>query len=576
MAEKRLNEEQLAAIKHGEGPLLIVAGAGTGKTMVVTERVKRLIAEGKARPEEILALTFTDKAAGEMQERVDEALPYGYTQMWILTFHSFCDRILRNEALHIGLDPHYRLAGEAASVQLFRKHLFDFELDYFRPLGNPTKFITGMLSHFSRLADEDVMPAEYLRFARAQSVKRKAQNEEGVLEAKKTFELAKAYSKWGEIKAKEGVMDFSDLISNALRLFRERKNVLAEYRKRFKYVMVDEFQDTNFAQNELAMLLAGEEGNIVVVGDDDQAIYRWRGAAVSNIMQFKERYAKARIVVLSKNYRSTQEILDRAYDLVQHNDPDRLEVREGINKKLVAAKKEKGELVGVIFKERSEDEAEAVARKMKQLVDEEDYSFSDLAVLVRANNHADSFARALGRTGVPYQFLGPGKLFRQPEVMDLVAYLKLLCNLEDTVACYRVLSIEWVGVSPRDLAALFSFAKKRSVSLFEACEQVGQVGISEAGRQRAANFCEMVRRHLKLMARESAGQIAYYFLEDSGLLEKLTKPDSPEAEKRASNLAKFFDKLKGYEEGNDDVSVFAVVDWIELSQELGESQGDAD
>jgi len=279
-SKKILNKEQIEAIEYGQGPLLIIAGAGTGKTTVVTERIKYLITKENISPSEILALTFTEKASREMEARVDEALPLGYANMWISTFHSFGDRILRDEGLNIGLNPGYRLMTEAESIQLFRKNLFKFELDYFRPLGNPTKFIDGILKHFSRLKDEDVEPNQYLGWVKDQRSKIKDQNpdlklnNENEEEFKKYLELANTYKIYEEIKQKEGLMDFSDLISNVVKLFRQRKNVLKKYQDKFKYILVDEFQDTNYSQYVLTKLLAPPQKNpnLTVVGDDNQCL----------------------------------------------------------------------------------------------------------------------------------------------------------------------------------------------------------------------------------------------------------------------------------------------------------------
>ncbi len=314
--QKKLNKEQQQAVEHKTGPLLIVAGAGTGKTTVVTERIKWLIGTNLAKPEEILALTFTEKAARQMEERVDVALPYGTFGHWISTFHSFADRILRQEALHIGLSPAFRLMTEAEAYLFVRQNFWKFDLTYFRPSGNPYKFIEGMIQHFSRLADEDVTPAEYEKKAETTEEK----------------ELAKAFEVYEGLKAAEGVMDFSDLIGKTLKLFRTRPAILLRYQNQFKYLLVDEFQDTNFAQNELLSLLAGEKANITVVADDDQSIYRFRGAAVSNVIQFRGTYPQTKVVTLTKNYRSVQEILDRAYTLIQKNNPDRLEKKLKIDK----------------------------------------------------------------------------------------------------------------------------------------------------------------------------------------------------------------------------------------------------
>ncbi len=560
--ERQLNPEQKAAVRFGEGPLLIIAGAGTGKTTVVTERIKYLIAAGIAKPPEILALTFTEKASREMETRVDIALPYGVTQMWISTFHAFCDRVLRGEAINIGIDPGYKLMTEAETILFFRKNIFKFDLKYFRPLGNPSKFISGMIQHFSRLKDEDVTPQEYFKWIKSPSAKATGDTE-------KYLELANAFRTYEEMKVKEGMADYADLISWTLKLFRTRPAILKKYQQQFKYILIDEFQDTNFAQNELAVLLAGKKKNITVVGDDDQAIYRWRGAAISNIIQFRKIFPKAKIVVLTKNYRSTKEILDRSYDLIQHNNPDRLEVVQKLDKKLESMRRKNGVPIEVLYAERVEHEADLVAGKIKVLLSEHtDYTYADFAILVRANNHAEPFARALSHAGIPYQFLGPGQLFRQPEIKDLIAYLKVLYNFEDNVAMYRVLTMDWAGVSARDVAALINYSRKYGMSLFEACEQ--------SDLEQVKKLVSIIHKHLGMIKKESAGQLLYYFLADTGLLKQLTLYKSAKEEKIAENIAKFFNKLKTYEAEHEDAGVFTVVDWIDLSMTLGESPLAAD
>jgi len=595
--EKKLNKEQLEAIQYGKGPLLIIAGAGTGKTTVITERIKWLITSGLAKPSEILALTFTEKAAREMEERVDVAMPLGYTQMWISTFHSFCDRILRDEAIHIGLDPRYKLMAEAEAIMFLRKNLFKLNLKYFLPLGNPNKFLDGMIKHFSRLKDEDVSPKDYFTFAENLLAKLKIKNLKLKIEKEeidKYLELANAYQSYEELKIKESVMDFGDLISNTLRLFRERPNVLKEHQDRFKYILVDEFQDTNYSQYALLKVLAPPKSNpnLTVVGDDSQSIYKFRGAAVSNILQFMEEYKKAKQVVLTKNYRSTQTILDYAYKVIKNNDPDTLEVKLGISKDLKKMREVEEVSIEFIHADRVENEAGLVVKEINSLVNgkqstvNRSYQFKDFAILVRANNHADAFIRALARHGVPYQFLGPGMLFRQPEVKDLIAYLEVLYNFEDSVAMYRVLAMDFFDISGRDLAAIGNFAKKTNLSLFEACEMVtgirdnllkfatdsrDRILISEKTRESVTKLVKMIHKHLDLIKKETAGQLVYYFLENTGYLKKLADYKTPTGERIVNNISKFFDKLKTYEVEHEDASVSAVVDWINLSMELGES-----
>ncbi len=574
--EKKLNKEQKEAIHHGNGPLLIIAGAGTGKTTVITERIVHLIQDKEVKPQNILALTFTEKASQEMLERVDIAMPYGYTQMWISTFHSFCDRILRLEAFHVGLDPKYKLMTEAETVQFIRKHLFKFDLKYFRPLGNPTKFISGMMQHFSRLQDEDISSNHYMDWAKTQiSMTNDQSGAEEKMEAEKWMELASAYKTYEELKIKEGRMDYGDLIAKVLWLFRERPNLLKVYRDQFLYVLVDEFQDTNIAQYELIKLLVPSDGaaNITVVGDDSQSIYKFRGAAISNILHFKDEYPNAKMVVLTKNYRSVQTVLDASYKLIQNNNPDTLEYQLGITKNLVSSKKKAGDPVIFIHEDRVENEAEEVARRISSLltIHGSPYTYGDIAILVRANNHAEPFIRSFQRHAIPYQFLGPGKLFRQPEIVDLISYLKTLYDFEDSVAFYKVLSIDYFDIEVRDIIKITNYAKKLNLSLFEACEKVDDMFVDEETKRKVTKLIGIINNHLKRVKTETAGQLLYYFLTDTGLITKLLSPDNPDAEKRATNIGKFFDKLKTYEAEHEDSTVPQVVDWIDLSMELGES-----
>ncbi|MCL5113997.1 MAG: ATP-dependent helicase [Patescibacteria group bacterium] len=563
--ERALNKHQLQAVRHGNGPLLIIAGAGTGKTTVITERIKHLIVDKNYNPGSILALTFTDKAAYEMQERVDVLMPYGYTNLWIHTFHSFCDRILRDDAHMIGLDPSYKLISESEAVLLMRKNIFNLGLKIFRPLSNPTKFLDALLTHFSRLKDEDISPQEYIEWAEKQK------NSE---EKKQYEELADSYKRYEDLKIKESVMDFSDLISNTLLLFRKRPNALRRYQDQFKFILVDEFQDTNFAQNELAIMLAGQSKNITVVADDDQSIYRFRGAAVSNVLQFKKSFPQAKIVTLNDNYRSTQTILDASYRLIQNNNPNRLEVVEGINKKLKSHSSSPQEKIRIIHEDRLEDEGDKIAQEIKIL--SKAYEYKDIAVLVRANNHSQGITTALARHRIPYQFLGPGYLFQQEEVKDLIAYLKFLTDLSDSVSLFRVLSMDIFGISYVELNFLLNFAKRNNLSLFEALDDVNLNFLKPDTQKKLADLREMAKRHLEKTKKETAGQILYYFLVDSKLFEKLKTSDSIKEERRIQNIAKFFDRIKNFEMERTDANIFTLVEWLMLMMQMGDSPIAAD
>jgi DNA helicase-2/ATP-dependent DNA helicase PcrA len=397
-----LNEAQARAVTHDAGPLLIIAGAGTGKTTVVTRRIAYLIATRRARPSEILALTFTDKAAAEMEERVDQLVPYGYADVQISTFHAFGDRLITENALELGLTPDFRVLTRAEQIIFFRDHLFQFPLEHYRPLGDPVRHVAAILSLVSRLKDEDATPEAYL--AHAEELVARAEDGGGRIEAEQHLELARTYAQYQRLMAQRGQIDFGDQIVEALRLFRTRPHVLVRYQSRFRYILVDEFQDTNYSQNQLVQLLAARHRNLTVVADDDQSIYKWRGAALSNVLEFKERYPDAQDVVLVENYRSPQEVLDAAYRLIQHNNPDRLEVRYGITKKLKRATAPDGraERRGPVHQafDTASSEADWVAGRIAEMRDQ-GRPYRDCAILVRANNDADPFLRALNMRGIP-------------------------------------------------------------------------------------------------------------------------------------------------------------------------------
>ena len=522
-----LNEQQAIAVNHKNGPLLIIAGAGTGKTKVITERIAKIVNEKWAKPNEILALTFTEKAASEMQQRVDALLPLNYEEPWISTFHSFCDKILRQEASYIGLDSNYKLMTPSQSYILFRKNIFKFPLKYFRPLGNPTKFITDILSHFSRLADEQVLPEQYLKWA-----KKLIETSESEKEFKEeSLELANTYKEYLDVKVANSKLDFGDLIITTLKLFLEKPNILKKYHNQFKYILVDEYQDTNYTQNVLVNLLAlGKEqskatedekkkANITVVGDDDQAIYKFRGAAISNIMQFKQVYSKAKSVVLTTNYRSNQEILDTAYRLIKNNNPYRLEVTEKIDKKLVSTSSPVNDAVRLIVENKSADEAERIAKEVLQLTgkskeintefDEKGqasfdenggkYKYNDIAILVRANNHAEEIIQNLRHFGIPYKLGNAKSLYQRREIAQLIAFLKTLADYSDEVSLFNILSMEEWELLPREVVEIIKYARKVRITTFEAIERVvGKKAGSENEKKEALNISSKAKIKLKL------------------------------------------------------------------------------
>src|SRR5436190_3184781 len=303
-----LNDEQRAAVTHGEGPLLIVAGAGTGKTAVITRRIAWLIATKRARPDEILALTFTDKAASEMESRVDVLVPYGMVGATLSTFHAFCDRFVREHAIELGMTSQLRVGTRADMLVFLREHLFDLGLSRYLPLGQPDQHLDALLTVFDRARDEDVSPERYREFADALAAAASTDEERDRAAAEQ--EKAAAYRSEERLLLTHGRVDFGSQISLALRLLRERPYLRRELQDRLRYVLVDEFQDTNHVQFELVKLLTGGRRNLTVVGDDDQSIYRFRGAKIENLLGFLDAFPGTRVILLRRNYRSGQAILD--------------------------------------------------------------------------------------------------------------------------------------------------------------------------------------------------------------------------------------------------------------------------
>ena len=545
-----LNEAQRRAVTHDTGPLLIVAGAGTGKTTVITRRIAWLIATRRARPDEILALTFTDKAAAEMEERVDTLVPYGYADVEIATFHAFGDRILREHALEIGLTPDFRVLNRAEQTIFFRDRLFELPLAHYRPLGDPTRHLQALITLISRCKDEDISPEEYQ--AHAGRLEREAaaavDYEEARERAAQQRELAATYAKYEELMTRDGCVDFGDQIVQVLRLLRRRPYVLGAYQRRFRYILVDEFQDTNHAQFELVKLLAARHSNVAVVGDEDQAIYRFRGAAISNILGFLDVYHDAAQIVLTENYRSTQEILDGAYRLIVHNNPDRLEVRNGINKRLTAVAGRGHPPVHWHY-ETGTQEADAVAETIREKIAAGTWKPDDVAILVRGNADADQFLRSLNVKSVPWTFSGNSGLYDRPEIRLLIAFLRALVHTDESVSLHYLASSDLYEVPIVDLTRCSTHADRRHVHLFDVLRRAGEISelrdqISEAGHAAIRHLVGDLERYMELGREMPTGELLYQFIRDSGWLMRLYREETARDVAEAKNITKFFDRVQ--------------------------------
>jgi DNA helicase-2/ATP-dependent DNA helicase PcrA len=583
---KTINAQQRRAIEHADGPLLIVAGAGTGKTTVITQRLAWLILQRGVKPHEVLALTFTEKAAGEMADRLDRILPYGYVELWVHTFHAFCEKILRAHALDVGLPSDFRLLPHVDLWLLIRRNLDRFDLDYYRPVGNPTRFIHGLLQHFSRAKDEVVTPADYLAYVEKLALDRDRDPSiaglDGAardMELKRLRELANAYAAYEKLLLDERVLDFGDLIVRTLQLFRERPQILGHYRKQFTAILVDEFQDTNWAQYELVKLLAAPANNLTVVGDDDQSIYKFRGASLANILQFKRDYPDASEVVLTTNYRSRQNLLDAAHAFIAQNNPNRLEAQltgdaQGftapISKKLTATRKGVG-IYETVVAETEAGEADAVVAKILELRSKAKAKWDDCAILVRANDHAEPFLAALDRAGVPYQFLASRGLYRKEIILDILAFLRLLDNYHESDALYRVLSFPFWNVPTSDLIELGAFARRKGYSLFEAARLSATIGgLAADGRSRIARVLGVVDAFTGVARTTSVSLVLQKFLNESGYLRAITSEDDAHRQTDLLLLNHFYRKVLEFEHASEEPSVRAFVAAVQMEREAGE------
>lgn len=553
MPERKLNKAQKAAVEYTDGPLLIVAGAGTGKTTVITQKICYLLENNLAKPEEILALTFNDKAALEIQERADSLINIGYTELTIATFHSFCQRILERHAIDIGLSNQFELLTESAAWILMRKNLDKFNLDYYRPLGNPSKHIHELLRHFSKCKDELITPAEYLAYAEGLSKDNGTVNLE---EKNRITELANAYHAYNQYLIDHSLFDFGDLIFYTHKLFSERKAVLQRYQKQYKYILVDEFQDVNWAQYSLVQMLAEGGAQLTVVGDDDQSIYAFRGASVSNIMNFKTDFPTAKDIVLNENYRSRQAILDVAYASIQHNNPDRLEVKLSIDKKLISPtdvtpKESMNTKVVHLHRTTLEEEVRAVVDEIERLKQiDEKAVWDDFAILVRANNHAEPFTELLEARGIPFEFLASSGLYRQPVVLDCLNFFKVLEDHTDSVAMFRLLRIPFFRVKENDLHKITSTAKRKSYSYYEALKRCRELGLSEEGVAICDKLISLIHDGLRELKHQKPSILLYGFLEKSGYLGYLkTEEEAGNREIIRQNyqLKQFFDYIAHFE-----------------------------
>lgn len=522
------------AVCHRGSPLLVIAGAGTGKTTVITRRIAWFITEEKIPPSQILAVTFSDKAAYQMENRVDLLIPYGYTNYTISTFHSFGDRILKDNALEIGLPGDFKVLTNAEQVIFLKEHLFELPLRRYRPLTNPTRYLQALVKLIIRCKDEDIGPLEYINYV--ENLPDETEEEKDYKE--RQLELSYSYKKYEELMKEAGFIDFGDQITLVLKLFRENPYILQKYRERYTHILIDEFQDTNFSQFEMIKMLS--PFNITVVADDDQSIYKFRGAAISNILNFQKTFPEHKTIVLKKNFRSLQPILDASYRLIKNNNPNRLEYTEGIDKHL-EGRSPTGKKPIFILYDSATSEADGVCKIIKEKIEAKE-SPRDFAILVRANADAEIFKRTLNLFGIPSYFSGDTGLYFQPEIMMLLAFLRLINNCDDTLSLYYLSQSPIYQMNQYDLTRLMAESSNKKRSLWSVFNNHNLLVLDET-REIIERIKKDITRFIELSSRVSPGELLYQFLSTSYIPE-LTSNLSKENERKLLNIGRFFEIIK--------------------------------
>ncbi|MHB1018108.1 MAG: ATP-dependent helicase, partial [Coriobacteriia bacterium] len=537
-----LNPAQRDAVDTTEGPLLVLAGAGSGKTRVLTYRIAHLVGDLGVSPASILAITFTNKAAAEMRERLIELIGPSARPMWVMTFHAFCVRLLRSDGGRLGYSRSFSIYDDDDSRRLLTSVLTELDLDL---KAHPPKAIAGRISSAK---NELLGPAAY--------------RERAVIPPEKV--AARVYELYQRRLAAANAMDFDDLLVNAERLLRENPDVLEFYQDRFRYVHVDEYQDTNHAQYEIVKRLASRDRNLMVVGDDDQSIYSWRGADIRNILEFERDYSDATVIRLEQNYRSTATILSAANAVVANN--------VGRKPKTLWTTNVGGEAITRYSATDERDEARFIAEEVERLLRSEHRSYADFAVFYRTNAQSRVIEDMFLRAGVPYRLVGGTRFFDRAEVRDVMAWLRATVNPADTQSLVRVLE-KRAGIGKTTIDALRARANEEGITLTDAVMRAGEEGwLATAPARKVAVLAEDLRK-----VREADDETLRARVEEivsiSGLLGTLKAEGTTEAAGRIENIQEFFGVVDEYDAQHEDAearTLEAFLEWVALRSDLDE------
>ena len=514
-----LNAEQREAVFHTEGPLLILAGAGSGKTRVLTHRIAYLIEEKGINPWNILAITFTNKAAGEMRERVDDIVGFGSESIWVSTFHSTCVRILRRHIDRLGYDNNFTIYDSDDQKTLMKDVCKLLQID------TKTYRERTILSAISSAKDEMITPEEY------------ELNAYGDFSKKKIAEAYKEYER--QLKA-NNALDFDDLLVKTVQLFQTQPEILEYYQDRFRYIMVDEYQDTNTVQFKLISLLAAKYKNLCVVGDDDQSIYKFRGANIQNILSFEKEFEHTKVIKLEQNYRSTSTILDAANAVIKNN----------VGRKAKSLWTENGEGEKIQFRQfdTAYDEAEYIVGDIRERVDNGKAAYCNHAVLYRTNAQSRLFEEKMITANIPYKIVGGVNFYARKEIKDLLAYLKTIDNGKDDLAVRRIINVPKRGIGLTTVNRITEAAQQRGISFYEALCSADLVPGLGRSISKLESFAAMIEYFRKEAEHLSITELMKEILTETGYVEELKAEGEEEAEVRLQNIDEFLNKIAAYEE----------------------------
>ncbi|MDD6490794.1 MAG: DNA helicase PcrA [Firmicutes bacterium] len=534
-----LNEQQKKGVFTTEGPVLLLAGAGSGKTRVLTHRIAYLIDELGINAWNIMAITFTNKAAGEMKERVEDLVGIGSDSIWVTTFHSTCVRILRRYADRLGYDNNFTIYDTDDQKSVMKDICKRLQID------TKTLKERAILSAISSAKDELISPREYEVSAMGDFRKQK---------------IAQAYREYQETLKKSNAMDFDDLIMKTVELLKNDQEVLGSYQKRFKYIMVDEYQDTNTAQFELIRLLADAHHNLCVVGDDDQSIYKFRGANIRNILDFEKVYPEAEIIRLEQNYRSTQNVLDAANAVIRNN--------KGRKEKTLWTDRGEGNRIHFRQFENAYEEAEFIADDVAHKKREGIADYGDCAVLFRTNAQARLLEERFIVEGIPYDVVGGTNFYARREIKDLLAYLKTIDNGRDDLAVKRIINVPRRGIGAATIARVQDYADMREISFYDALRQADDITGLGKSASKLKPFVTMIQSFRSKLEYYGLEDLIKDVIETTGYVAELEASDEEDAESRIENIDELISKVVSYEEAHDQPTLGEFLEEVALVADI--------